>query len=308
MSWHPGSEAIHTPARHVPTYEPAIGNTIEGLQNLAVSGTPSSSVQQSFENALALGYGFPITVPTPLEQSPMEMGGYGGHDAAPMPTYDLYPSYDVPEQPQYRYTSQAPTYDSYPPMSYHMQQWSQLQPYLASQTAHAPPEYLPVQGPVKCPQESQTNTRPQMARRRSKELVSIGLYDNDDNNFMSALNSAVSSNPRRDSLGKGLKLEETWQPPNDDEGEDEEGYSTDEGEDMDEVPPVHASVAPEIQASFFPPPYGDLSNQSFFITDDDQYASESHYTDYYNINQDYQYYQDTQPKVVDPAMGSFLYF
>lgn len=143
-----------------------------------------------------------------------------------------------------------------------------------------------------------------MPRRRSKELVSIGLYDNNDNDFISALNSAASSDPSRDSLGKGLKLEETWQPPNDDEEEPEEGYSTDEAEEMDEVPPVQISVAPEVETAFYPPTYGDLSDQSFFFNDDDQYASESHYADYYAIDQGY---QDAQPKAADPATGNFMW-
>ncbi|KAK4690567.1 hypothetical protein P7C71_g6249, partial [Lecanoromycetidae sp. Uapishka_2] len=283
-----------------------MGNTIEGLENLAVSGTPTSSVQQSVENALSMGYGFPITTPsTAFEQSPLGLGEYGMHEPAPTPIYNPYASYDVSQQPQYQYTSQALAYDPYAPISYHMQQWSQLQPYLASQPPQAPPEYLPVHNAANDPPEVEVNTRPRLARRGSKELVSIGLYDNDASD-LSALTSAVGSDPNRDSLGKGLKLEETWQPPNDEDEEDEEGYSTDEGEEMDEVPPVlPTSTASEIQTSFYPPTYGDLSNQSFFFNEDDQYASESHYSDYYAINQDY---QDAQPKVADPATSNFLWF
>lgn len=307
MSWHPGSETIHTLSRHTPACELAMGNTIEGLENLAVSGTPTSSVEQSVENALAMGYGFPITTAsTTFEQSPMEMGGYGQHEAATGPMYQLYSSYNVPEQPQYQYTSQAPIYDTHEPMSDPTQQWSHFQPHLAFQAVQAPQAFMPTQAPSSNPQELNVNARPRMTRRASKELVSIGLYDHDDNDFMSALNSAVGPDPNRDSLGKGLKLEETWQPPNHDEEEDEEGYSTDEAEDIDEVPQMlPASAAPELQTSFYPPTYGDLSNQSFFFNDDDQYASESHYSDYYAINQQY---QDSQPKVADPATSNFLWF
>jgi len=305
MSWHPGSEHLHTLATHVPACEPAMGNTIEGLENLAVSGTPTSSVQQSVENALAMGYGFPTATPsTTCDQSSLEIGGYGIAETALGPTYDPYGAYNPPQQPQYQYTLQAPAYNDHAPTTYQMQQWSQLQPYLASHAVQASPNRLPTQPPANKPQELKVTTRPRMARRGSQELVSIGLYDNDDNDFLSALNSAVTSYPSRD--GKGLKLEEGWQPPHDDEDDEEdEGYSTDEGDEIDEVPPVHTSAPPEIQTSFYPPTYGDLSNQSFFFNDDDQYASESLHSDYYAINHGY---QDAQPKPIDPGTGSFLWF
>lgn len=71
-------------------------------------------------------------------------------------------------------------------------------------------------------------------------LVGMGLYDAPDkyeadpglNNYRSSLSSLLGGGaPRlRDSPGKGLKLEETWQPPeSDDEEEDEE--EDDENED-----------------------------------------------------------------------------
>ena len=145
-----------------------------------------------------------------------------------------------------------------------------------------------------------------MARRGSKELISIGLYDDDedDNDFMSTLSLAIGSKSQSGVEGKGLKLEETWQPPNDDEDkDDDEGYSSEEGDEVDD-PPVQTVMPAEVQ-SFCSPTYGDLSNQSFFFSDDDQYASEGHYTDYYAMNQGYQY---TEPKPVDPATGNLLWF
>ena len=312
MSWHPGSEIISTPATQVRTSEPALGYTISGLQNLEVSGQPAPSVQQSIENAFAMGYGIPISSAPPMyEQSPTENGHY---EPAPESiyrpessynseqSYDPY-SYNTLEQFQHSYPPQPSTQDMYPPANYQLSQWPQPQPCFADdfqnpQTSADSGHWSSNPG-----QKLNVKAAPQVSKRANKVLSGIGLYDDKAPEFI----SSASVDPNRDSVGKGLKLEETWQPPNDDDDnednddDDEEGsYSTDEAEEIEEDPPIMASAPQHAQTAFYPT-YGDLSNQSFFFSnDDDPYAGEDQYNNYLAFGQ-------AQSKPKDPVTGNFLW-
>lgn len=147
------------------------------------------------------------------------------------------------------------------------------------QAQHSAPQYVQSQIPVK------------VTKQKSKELVGMGLYDGPSRRELSSLNVSpdhidqLLTQPQ----GKGLKLEETWQPPNDG-GHDaeEEGYSTDEAEeDLPLGPAPH-----EAQPALLPATYGDLSNQSFFFDSDDPF------TDYMPFHPGVQV---CQPKISDAA-------
>ena len=312
MSWHPGSDTISTPATQVRTSEPALGYTISGLQNLAVSGQPDSSVQQSIENAFAMGYGVPISSALPMyEQSPT---GNGDYEPAPEPiyrpessynsepSYNSYP-YNTFQQLQHSYPPQPSTQDTYPPANYQIPQWPQAQPCFANSFPNPPTSADSYHLSSNPGQKLSVKAAPQISRRANKVLSGIGLYDDKVPDFI----SGTSVDPNRDSLGKGLKLEETWQPPkdddedDDDEDDDEEGgYSTDEAEEIEEYPPIMASAHQHAQTALYPP-YGDLSNQSFFFSnDDDPYAGEDQYTNYLSFDQ-------AQSKPQDPVTGNFLW-
>ncbi|KAL2053516.1 hypothetical protein ABVK25_006168 [Lepraria finkii] len=310
MSWQPGSETIQTPATQVPMSEPAVGNTIAGMENLAVSGTPESSVQQSIENAFAMGYGYTVSKPTSTyQQSPTGNDGYEAYGLASESTYHPYLAYNVSAQPQYPYMPQAPIYDMSTSVNYQLPQYSQAEPdyTIAAQAPQKNLDYLSMACPATKPPKTSTRTRLQLPRRRSKELIGMGLYDDEDKKFMSTLNSAFTDDPNRNSMGKGLKLEETWEPPKDDEDdendEQEEGYSSDEVEEVDEIPPVQGTAPSGIQTAFYPP-YGDLSNQSFFFSEDNEYTDDDQYTNYMAYGPGL---QDSQPKLQGPATRSFVW-
>ena len=157
-------------------------------------------------------------------------------------------------------------------------------------------------------QKLNAKVAPQMPKRAHKVLSGIGLYDDKVPDFL----SGTSGEPNRDSMGKGLKLEETWQPPkdeendedddDDDDDDDEEGsYSTDEAEDMEEDPPIMATAPPDAQTAFYPP-YGDLSQQSFFFSnDEDPYTGkEAPYANYFAFGQ-------APPKPQDGVTSNFLW-
>ena len=314
MSWHPGSDAISSPEPQIPTSEPTLGHTIENLENLAVSGTPTSSVQQSIQNAFALGYGYPISAPAPMYEAPIgETQSCGAFDPSPEPVCESFPTYSISDQTQYPYISQVPMYDMHTTSSYQLpQQWPQNASYFSmdSQTSEAMAGYpftqLPAQPPASIVRKAKAASAPQLARRKSKELVGMGLYDDRSTGFISSLNSAVSEDSTRDSIGKGLKLEETWQPPDEDDGEEEdEGYSTEEAEEVEEVlPPVMASSPAEAQTTFYPS-YADMSNQSFFFNDDEEYAGEDQYAKYIAYSQTL---PENQPKPqMNPGMENYLW-
>ena len=313
MSWQPGSETLQTPTMQIPMSEPAIGNTIAGMESLAVSGTPESAVQQSIENAFAMGYGYPVSKSTSTyQQSPTEVEGYDTYGAVSESMYNSYLAYNVSAQPQYPCMPQAPIYDMYTSVNYQLPQYTQPEPDYTA-TAQAPQtnlDYLSMAYPAIKPPKTSTRTRTQLPRRGSKELVGMGLYDDEDKNFMSTLNSALSNDPNRDSVGKGLKLEETWEPPKDDEDdedddndEQEEGYSSEEVEEVDEILGIQSTAPPGIQTAFYPP-YADLSNQSFFFSEDNEYTNEDEYANYMAYGTDL---QDSQPKLQDPVTGSFVW-
>jgi hypothetical protein len=307
VSWHPGSKDYRSPGTYVSTSGPAMGNPIAGIENLTVSNTADFSAQQSIQDAFAMGYGFPVSAPTATyDMLPTAIPGYGTLGPASEPAYDSYPTYSISDRPHRPPIPQATPYDAYPASSYQLpQQWSSGQSHAVnSQIPQAIPSHYSAQGPVPTLRQSKTTTR--VTRKRSQELVGMGLYDDKASDFVSSLNSAVGENSNRDSLGKGLKLEETWQPPNEDEEEDDdEAYSSDEAEEVEESPPTcMASVPAEAQTSFYPA-YGDLSNQSFFFNDDHEYLNDP-YAEYLAFGQGL---SGVQPKPQQhPGMENYLWF
>ena len=312
MSWHPGSEMISTPATQVHLGEPGLGNTIAGLQNLAVCTRPASSVQQSIENAFAAGYGIPISRPLTMdEHSPTGIEDYASAPDSVYrpeslyhsePIYNPY-SYDAFQQLQHSYMPQSSNQDTYPPANYQIPQWPEAQPFFAHDFQDTQTSADLCQWSSNPGQSLNIKAAPQVSKRANKVLSGIGLYDDKVPDSV----SGTSGDPNRDSMGKGLKLEETWQPPkdedendDDDDDDDEGSCSTDEAEEMEEDLPIMTSAPQHAQTAFYPP-YGDLSNQSFFFSnDDDAYTGDDQYTNYLAFGQ-------AQSKPQDPVTGNFLW-
>lgn len=255
----------------MPVHDPALGTTISGMENLAVA-TPQSSVEQSIHDAFSLAYGFP-TSQTPTDY--MQSGTYPQVNHTMVPTSNpVMPS--IPSQYSFHnnalptgYSSgqQEPSEELYNLLSdYEIPKQLHNQPSLhySSPTGMSYQNPMPWQEPVAFPQDMAPQPLQVLRKKKSKELVGLGLYDDKKEDFLSTLNS----DPNRESLGKDLKLEETWQPPKD-EGEDEDASSSDEADD--EVPETFDPInqAPVNPQTFYPA-YGDLSNQSFFFNEDEQ--------------------------------------
>ena len=148
-------------------------------------------------------------------------------------------------------------------------------------------------------------TQAPLPRKRSKELVGIGLYSDKEPDFMSTLNA----DSNRISLGKELKLEESWAPPQNEElNEDQEDCSSDEAEDMedDELDSPDSDQAPP--KSMVYPPLDDLSNHTFFFSDDEHHGiGGDNYASYLSLSQGLQS-QNGKPQAVvhDPMNLLFM--
>lgn len=101
-------------------------------------------------------------------------------------------------------------------------------------------------------------------------LVGMGLYD--PPNYESMLTSG---------LGKGLKLEETWQPPPEIEKEEDDDDDSSDEESIEEAPEPskEAEEADDQQcwtlnAAAQAVPASDLSGQSFLLEDEETYTNE----------------------------------
>lgn len=120
-------------------------------------------------------------------------------------------------------------------------------------------DFLPIQHPPA--PESNTAEVKQNEEEGGKELVALGLYDTPEPGL-----SLLA-----EGIGKGLKLEEEWQPPAEDK--DDEEASDDEASDdgsVEELPPV-AAPQPTTQLSVYsekPQQPANLMGQSFFFEED----------------------------------------
>lgn len=123
----------------------------------------------------------------------------------------------------------------------------------------------------------------------------MGLYDTIDDRHSFSTDSATKSHigsfvtdVQHESLGKGLKLEETWIPPAESDEEDHSESSDEQDQQQVEaiILPIAAPLGPsagqiwqmdasDVMASkaqeALQPTYEDMSNQSFFFDNDDNY-------------------------------------
>jgi hypothetical protein len=96
------------------------------------------------------------------------------------------------------------------------------------------------------------DSRHRSVREKSAELIGLGLYD-----------PPGSTPPPIHTTGKGLKLEETWQPPEDMEDAD----ADEESEDEEEEPPnMHLPQATV--------PLVNMAGQSFLFEDEEGLKNE----------------------------------
>ncbi|KAF2432489.1 hypothetical protein EJ08DRAFT_659159 [Tothia fuscella] len=231
VSWHSSSQC-HGPSTFQPRRSP-----------LRSQQTPTSLITPSTENTY------------------LESSGYPQLALLPIPNDHIPPQQQVDEAwSSYMHgmvsgTTQAPLYSTpyyqptpwYPPHQY--------QPAaLTSQYDENPSRsnILPVQqGPV-ANDLTLSGRHQSLFRKKSTELIGLGLYDAPE----SCPSPLLSGSGTR----KGLKLEETWQPP-----EDMEDDVDEESSDEEEEPPRLAE--PQWAQTALPMKNMNLSGHSFFFED-----------------------------------------
>ena len=283
VSWHP-SVAYNRGMTRMSNYEvPARHSTV--YQTMAVNGLPTPMTQPDLSTEVPVDPHFSLDGSSPsYQQQIMACNGFDSAGLSFDPNYqpvNPYDSHNSMHYPSMAVSDSTPTCSA---MAYPTQAWAESLATFPLHTAPPSPDFLPIQNPMDIWDGSRLNSAPSLPKKASKELVGMGLYDHPDRNSFSAdsiLDSYIGSfgtNPHHDSQGKGLKLEETWEPPEEDKDSDEEEEEEEEETQGEESPPaVEEQMLPgsfaegEKQHEPFYPTYPDLSNQSFFFDSDDTY-------------------------------------
>lgn len=187
--------------------------------------------------------------------------------------------------PSQSYSMSSYSTPSTEPMPWYLNEWARKNQAEAAGSRNGSTDFLPIQHPSTNDTVDQEDDD---MGGSGEELVGMGLYDAPEP--FSTLNSSSVV----EGTGKGLKLEETWQPPEEDEDADGDDASSDEGS-IEEPPaaepatqlPIH-NTKPQISAN--------MEGQSFFFEEEENYTK------------DWCYQQMKQPPIAvqDAGLGYWL--
>jgi hypothetical protein len=192
-------------------------------------------------------------------------GVYGVHRGSDESDYSWQ---NVPHHQTPSYAHSAVNTPTTEPLPWYLQQWAQKNQEQAMLTSHnGSSDFLPIQHPAAQDEEMEEDS--------GERLVALGLYDLPE--------PSLSWNGLEEATGKGLKLEETWQPP-EDEDEDEEEEDGDVADDAsseasEEPSPPLPSVNDHTQQLQLPVHVkaqtpGSMDGQSFFFDDEETVSKE----------------------------------
>jgi hypothetical protein len=160
------------------------------------------------------------------------------------------------------------------PMPWYLQEWARKNQAEAVNSRNGSTDFLPIQHPstdevdAAGEDEDMEEEEEEEEEQQGKELVGMGLYDLPESSLL-GFSSLVEGS------GKGLKLEETWQPPED--GDDEEQVDDASSEDdEEELPTAKENVNTQlpIQSVADKQMSGNMQGQSFFFDEDETYTKE----------------------------------
>lgn len=281
LSWHPSSSQFHTPSHTVPEPLPTQGYA---------DWVPCQS-QSSRNSGFELEYNTRIgseynSISTRSSAFPDQMQDFPPFSnstdnvALARNSFVSGSSWQDIQQPV-PITSYALSSYSSPriePTPWYLQSWTQMAQTQSEISRPASTDFLPIQHPSAQDTESQSALEDDDSEDAEKELVGMGLYDPPEG-IQSWQSGLLQSG------GKGLKLEETWQPPEQDDDADE--ASSDDGS-VDE-PPASDDQKWSLNAGQRLPT--SMEGQSFFFDDDETYTKE------------WWFQQVKQPAVQDAGMG-----
>ena len=285
MSWHPSSMASNRPAApnsgpYTPSrHSMAAIETSNASNDLATLS--QSAAYSDMDNAMS-NDPYSSVDGSSMYYQPSAMGLYENHpvglDLAA--TYRSCLGYDSIDQCQLPNMPISGDYSDCLPVAYSTQTWAESLSAFPSYTTPPTPDFLPIQHPSDLWQGYMNNSSPPIPKKPSKELVGMGLYDSPSKDSFALdavmgghLGGMTAYHLQPESNGKGLKLEETWQPPEDEEDSEAGGEEADE-ETCPVVPAdnkgLNGSKYVGVEGVPFST-YGDLSNQSFYFDNDEVY-------------------------------------
>ena len=281
VSWHPSSMAsIHrrpgsmydTPFRHSLAY-----------QTIAVNGMPTPMTQPDSSSEIPADAWFSLDNSLSSYQPST---AYNRYDQTGLRLdTSIHNDYSVDQGTQYS-LSALPTSEDFPSFcaDYSTQAWTESLSQLSAYTAPPTPDLLPIQNPPMGNWQSDHADSHTLPRKDSKELIGMGLYDRPDGSSLLSgsltdSHTSLLMSERHSSLGKGLKLEETWEPPEEDEDDssEQEGEEETKDESKDEAvveieKPNAVVVANKIQLGAVDRGCVNMADQSFFFDHDDAYG------------------------------------
>lgn len=158
----------------------------------------------------------------------------------------------------------TPTTEQLP---WYLQQWAQKnQARAMTASQHGSSDFLPIQYPSEQDEE--------MEEDDGEKLVALGLYDTPE--------PSLTWGGLVEATGKGLKLEETWQPPTNDEEDDEDEDVEDDASSeasVEEPSPPLPSTTQRTQQLHMPVHVkaqtpGSMEGQSFFFDEEETVSKE----------------------------------
>lgn len=251
------------------------------LQNRPVSWHPSSS---QFQGARQMNYFDYAPQQTWAHQySPSRTSNHGSDFYSlsarnsmlePMPNAtnhsNVYGTHRGSDESHYSWQSAAQQTPGYvhsavntpttEPLPWYLQQWAQKNQAYASQNQSN--DFLPIQRPTEHDEEMEDE---------GEKLVALGLYD--------APEPSLTWGGLVEATGKGLKLEETWQPPEHEDDEDDVDDDTSSEASVEEPSPPLPAINKHNQKLQLPVNIkeqtpGSMEGQSFFFDEDESVSKE----------------------------------
>lgn len=146
---------------------------------------------------------------------------------------------------------------------WYLQEWARKAETESKPQGHDSSDFLPIQHPsADLDGDSSMDDEEEVT---GKELVGMGLYDPPETSL------DWESSALQGGSGKGLKLEETWEPPEIEEDEDVDDASSDDGSveeppKQEEPQPLPLQTKPQLPPS--------MDGRSFFFEEDENYTKE----------------------------------
>jgi len=249
LSWHPSSTQFQA-SQPTNYFEPMPQQ--DWSRQYATS--PQNSTHGSDFYSLSTRNSMYEQTPNP----PTHLIAYGMHRGSDESDYSWQ---SVPQQTP-GYALSAMNTPTTKPLPWYLQQWAQkhqAQVFTNSQNGSA--DFLPIQYPTEQDEE--------MEEDDGEKLVALGLYDTPE--------PSLSWGGLVEATGKGLKLEETWQPPEEDDDEERDDADDASSEaSVEEPSPPLPQQAQQLQmpVQLKSQTPGSMEGQSFFFDEDETVSKE----------------------------------